>query len=165
LYHRPQLLRAPPTTYHLLLVAAASVSRIKALPTALSNGQNALGMSNTNAVKQLRGPKHGNWPVLGPCAAPTGEYGLKTGENGHLARANGAIDGPYCSPAWCNAWRRQCEPLIAGRGGGLGVWSCTSAATRGWLGVLLQFEWLGKTRSALPDLFGHCARRPGRGGA
>jgi hypothetical protein len=26
--------------------------------------------------------------------------GLKSGENGHLARANGAIDGPYCSPTW-----------------------------------------------------------------
>jgi hypothetical protein len=52
-------------------------------------------MSNTNAMKQLRGPKHENWPVCDPRAAPPGECGLKSGENGHLARANGAIDGPY----------------------------------------------------------------------
>jgi hypothetical protein len=48
-----------------------------------------------NAAKQLRGPKHKNWPVCDPRAAPPGGYGLKSGENGHLARANGAIDGPY----------------------------------------------------------------------
>jgi hypothetical protein len=45
-------------------------------------------------MKQLRGPKHENWPVCDPRAAPPGEYGLKSGENGHLARAKGAIDGP-----------------------------------------------------------------------
>jgi hypothetical protein len=62
-------------------------------------------MSNTNAMCyettgkcEVRNTKHGNWPVCDPRAAPPGEYGLKSGENGHLARANGAIDGPYCSP-------------------------------------------------------------------
>ena len=86
-------------------------------------------MSNTNAMKQLRGPKHENWPVCDPRAAPPGEYGLKCGENGHLARANGAIDGPYCSPTWPSVFGRRCEPL-AGRGGGFGGWSCTSAHRR-----------------------------------
>ena len=80
-------------------------------------------------MKQLRGPKHENWPVCDPRAAPPGECGLKSGENGHLARANGAIDGPYCSPTWPSVFGRRCEPL-AGRGGGFGGWSCTSAHTR-----------------------------------
>jgi hypothetical protein len=90
-----------------------------------------LGMSNADAVKQLRGPKHENWPVCDPRAAPPGEYGLKSGENGHLARANGAIGGPYCSPAWPSVCRRWCAPLV-GRSGGYGGWGCASAATRGW---------------------------------
>jgi hypothetical protein len=100
-----------------------------ALPTALFNGQNPLGMSNAGAMKQLRGPKHENWPVCDPRAAPPGDYGLKSGENGRLARANGAIDGPYCSPTWPSVFGRRCEPL-AGRGGGFGGWSCTSAHKR-----------------------------------
>jgi hypothetical protein len=87
-------------------------------------------MSNTNAMKQLRGPKHDNWPVCDPRAAPPGEHGLKSGENGHLARANGAIDGPYCSPTWPSVFGRRCEPLADGRGGGFGGWSCTSAHRR-----------------------------------
>jgi hypothetical protein len=86
-------------------------------------------MSNTNAIKQLRGPKRENWPVCDPRAAPPGEYGLKSGENGHLARSNGAIDGPYCSPALPSVFEKRCAPL-AGRGGGFGGWSCTSAHTR-----------------------------------
>jgi hypothetical protein len=48
-------------------------------------------------------------------------------ENGHLARANGATGGPYCSPALPSVCGRQFEPL-AGRGGGFGGRSCTSAA-------------------------------------
>jgi hypothetical protein len=71
-------------------------------PSALSsNGQKPLGMSNANAVKQLREVRNtktrlcGTW---GPRTAPPGEYGLGSGKNGHLARANGAIDGPYCQP-------------------------------------------------------------------
>jgi hypothetical protein len=93
--------------------------------TALSNAQNPLGMSNANAVKTncvVRNAKTGPWPVWDPRAAPPGGYGLnglKSGENGHLARANGAIDGPYCSSTWPSACRRQCEPLV-GRGGGGG---------------------------------------------
>jgi hypothetical protein len=81
-------------------------------------------------MKQLRGPKHENWPVCDPrAAAPPGEYGLKSGENGHLARANGAIGGPYCSPTWPSVFGRRCEPL-AGRDGGFGGWICTIAHTR-----------------------------------
>jgi hypothetical protein len=55
-----------------------TLSRIQALPTALFNGQTPLGVSNTDAMKQLRGPKpkHENWPVCDPRAAPPGEYGL-----------------------------------------------------------------------------------------
>jgi hypothetical protein len=87
-------------------------------------------MSNTNAMKQLRGPKHENWPACDPRATPPEEYGLKSGENGHLARANGAIDGPYCSPTWPSVFGRRCEPL-AGRGGWwVWGWSCTSAHRR-----------------------------------
>jgi hypothetical protein len=59
--------------------------------------------ANTNAMKQLRGPKHENWPVCDPRAAAPAGYGLKSGKNGHLARPNGAVDGPYCSPAWPSA--------------------------------------------------------------
>jgi hypothetical protein len=82
-------------------------------------------------MKQLRGTKHENWPVCDPRAAPPREYGLRSGENGHLAlaRANGAIDGPYCSPTWPSVFEKRYEPL-AGRGGGFGEWSCTSAHKR-----------------------------------
>jgi hypothetical protein len=91
--------------------------------------------------------------VWGPRAAPPGEYGLSSGENGDLARANGANDGPYCSPACPNACRRQCKPLgwsVDGVGGG--GWSCTSAATRG-RGALLPFEWLTKKNAQGPGLW------------
>jgi hypothetical protein len=97
-------------------------------------------------MKQLRGPKHENWPVCDPRAAPPGEYGLKSGENGHLARANGAIDGPYCSPTWPSVFDRRCEPL-AGRGGGFGG-GAAPAPAHAARGALLQFEWLSKTRGA-----------------
>jgi hypothetical protein len=109
-----------------------------------SNVWSPLGMSNTNAMKQLRGPKHENWPVCDPRAAPPGECGLKSGENGHLARANGAIDGPYCSPTWPSGFGKRCEPL-AGRGGGCGGWQLHQRphAARG---ALLPFECLSKTR-------------------
>jgi hypothetical protein len=46
-------------------------------------------MSNTGAVRGLRGPKYENWPLSDPRAAAPGKYDLKSGENGHLARANG----------------------------------------------------------------------------
>jgi hypothetical protein len=77
-----------------------TISRTMALATAVSNGQNPLVMSNTGAAKQLRGPKHENWPVW--------RYALGGGENRclapvathhALARVNGAIDGPYFPPA------------------------------------------------------------------
>ena len=90
-----------------------------------------LGMSNTDAMKQLRGPKHENWPACDPRAAPPEEYGLKSGENGHLARANGAIDGPYCSPTWPSVFGRRCEPL-AGRGGGFGGGAAPAPTGGAW---------------------------------
>jgi hypothetical protein len=31
-----------------------------------------------------------------------------------LARANGAIDGPYCSPTWPSVFGRRCEPMAGG---------------------------------------------------
>jgi hypothetical protein len=118
-------------------------------------------MSNANGIKQLRGPKHENWPVCDPHAAPPGEYGLKCGENGHLARANGAIDGPYCSPTWPSVFERRCEPM-AGRGGGFGVVELHQRPQHAARGALLQFEWLSKTRGA--PAFGSCSRRSGRDG-
>ena len=82
-------------------------------------------------MKQLRGPKHENWPVCDPHAAPRGEHGLKSGENGHLARANGAIDGPYCSPTWPSVFGKRCEPL-AGRGGGFGGGAAPAPTGGAW---------------------------------
>ena len=115
-------------------------------------------MSNTNAVRGLRGPKYENWPLGDPRAAAPGKYDLKSGENGHLARANGATGGPYCSPALPSACGRQFEPL-ADRGGGFGARSCTSAAVVA-RGALLQIEWLRKTRGtqAFRGRRGRCGR-------
>jgi hypothetical protein len=56
---------------------------------------------------------------VGPARCPAwGIWPKKSGKNGHLLiiRANGAIGGPYCSPTWPSACRRQCGPLV-GRGG------------------------------------------------
>jgi hypothetical protein len=90
-------------------------------------------MSITNAMKQLRGPKHENWPVCvcDPRAAPPGEYGLESGENGHLARANGAVDGPYCPPTWPSVFGKRCEPLT-GRGGGFGGGAAPAPTGGAW---------------------------------
>ena len=101
-------------------------------------------MSNTNAVRGLRGPKYENWPLGDPRAAAPGKYDLKSGENGHLARANRATGGPYCSPVLPSVCGRQFEPL-AGRGGGFGARSCIGAAVVA-LWALLQIECLRKTR-------------------
>jgi hypothetical protein len=109
-------------------------------------------------MKQLRGPKHENWPVCDPRAAPAGEYGLKSGENGHLAlaRPNGAIDGPYCSPTWSSVFGRRCEPL-AGRGGWFGGGAAPAPACGAC--VVGRFfnpsECLRKTRGA--QAVRHCA--------
>jgi hypothetical protein len=113
---------------------------------ALFSGQTPLGMSDTNAMKQLRGPKHENWPVCDPHAAPPGEYGLKSGENGNpaLARANGAIDGPYCSPTWPSVFGKRCEPL-AGRGGGFGGGAApapTRAGAWGASSIRVPYGWM-----------------------
>ena len=115
-------------------------------------------MSNTNAVRGLRGPKYENWPLGDPRAAAPGKYDLKSGENGHLARANGATGGPYCSPALPSVCGRQFEPL-AGRGGGFGARSCTGAAVVA-LWALLQIECLRKTRGtqAFRAWPGRCGR-------
>jgi hypothetical protein len=48
--------------------AYSPASRIYALPTALFNGQTPLDVPNTGAMKQLRGPKHGNWELARPTA-------------------------------------------------------------------------------------------------
>jgi hypothetical protein len=123
-------------------------------------------------MKQLRGPKHENWPVCADArAAPPGGYGLlKSGKNLHLARSNGAIDGPNRSPTWPSAFGRRCEPLAGrGRGGGggfggpLGIGGGAAPApgpTRGAWGVgrgaLLQIDWrIVETRGA------QAVRRPG----
>jgi hypothetical protein len=86
------------------------------------------------AMEQLRGPEHENWPVCDPRAAPPGEYGLGSGKNGHLARANGAIDGPYCSPTWPRVFGRRYEPL-AGRGGGFGGGAAPAPTGGAWGGA------------------------------
>ena len=117
-------------------------------------------MSNTNAVRGLRGPKYENWPLGDPRAAAPGKYDLKSGENGHLARANGATGGPYCSPALPSVCGRQFEPL-AGRGGGFGARSCTSAAVVA-LWALLQIEWLRLRKTRGTQAFRRCAGRRGR---
>jgi hypothetical protein len=111
-------------------------------------------------MKQLRSPKHENWPVCDPRAAPPGECGLKSGENGHLARPNGAVDGRYCTLTWPSVFGRRCAPL-AGRGGGFGG-GAAPAPPHAARGALFPFECLRKTCGALA--FGARPRRPGRDG-
>jgi hypothetical protein len=87
-------------------------------------------------MKQLRGPKHENWPVCDPRAAPPGECGLKSGENGHQARANEAIDGPLAHIAHQSGWS------------GWWVWGWSYSRLQrphAARGALLQFECLRKT--------------------
>jgi hypothetical protein len=125
-------------------------------PTAIFSDQNLIDMPNTNAVRGLRGTKYEKIP---------GKYDLKSGENGHLPRANGAAGGLYCSPALPSVCGRQFEPL-AGWGGGFGTRICTSAAAVA-RGALLQIECLRKTqgtqavrptrcRKAMRGVFGLC---------
>jgi hypothetical protein len=135
--------------------------------------QNPLSMSNTNAMKQLRGPKHENRPVCGPRAAPPGDMALKVGENGHLARANGAIDGPYCSPTWPSVFERRCEPL-AGRGGGFGGGAAPAPTCGAWGASSIRVpkknaRWSRPSEAAPGGLSGMAELRPlfpgGPGGA
>jgi hypothetical protein len=104
-------------------------------------------MSNAGAMKQLRGPR-------GPCATRAlprlGKYmALKVVKNGHLARTNGAIDGPYCSPT--------CGPVCL-EGGvsrwviGWWVWgrSCTIAHMRR-VGRFFNSSALGKRAVSRPS--------------
>jgi hypothetical protein len=112
------------------LAKSGTASRIsQALPTALSNGQNPLGMSNTDAMKQLRGPKHENWPVCDPRAAPPGEHGLQSGKNGHCERSMAHIahqPGPVCLEGGVSRW------LVGAVGLGSGA---APAPTRGAWGA------------------------------
>jgi hypothetical protein len=103
-------------------------------------------------MKQLRGPKHENWPVCDPAtrALPLprpGGYGLRSGKNGHLARANGAIDGPYCSPTWLSVFGRRCMSrwLVGVVGLGAELLQCPHAAR----GALLQSECLRREKRAV----------------
>jgi hypothetical protein len=76
-----------------------------------------------------------------------GEYGLKSGENGHLARPNGAADGPYCS--------HQPGPV------------CLEGGVSRWLvGVVVLGAELHQRRHAARGAQAprRCAGRPGRDG-
>jgi hypothetical protein len=141
-------LGSAPCTVH-CAVLIGTISRKMVLLAALSNGQNPLGMSNTGAMKQLRGPKHENWPGCDPRAVPPGEYGLKSGENGHLARPNGAVDGPYCSPTCPSVCVRRCEPLA----GAVVLRAELHQRPHAARGALLQFDWLRK-KLAMPRPWG-----------
>jgi hypothetical protein len=120
---------------------------------------------------------------LDPCLVKPSawrEYGLKSGKNGHLARPNGAVDGPYCSRTlkpWPSVCTRRCEPLIS-RGGGFGggaapaptrdTWGassirltkknarCQCQAVRAWPG---RDAWLGWLSYAACSRAGGPARR------
>jgi hypothetical protein len=86
-------------------------------------------------MKQLRGPKHGNWPVCDPRAAPPGEYGLKSGENGHLIAHQ---PGSVCLEGGVSRW------LV----GVVGLEAELHQRPHAARGALLQFECLRKTRGA-----------------
>jgi hypothetical protein len=117
-------------------------------------------MSNTNVMKQLRGARNTKIGPRATRALPRLEnmaLELKSGENGHLARANGAIDGPYCSPtclAQC-VWKAVC----AAGWSGWWVWGVElHQRPQAPSGALLQFECLSTTRGV--RAFGSCSRRP-----
>jgi hypothetical protein len=117
-------------------------------------------------MKLLRGPIHENWPVYDPHAAPPGEYGLKSGKNGHLARANGAIDDPAHLPltslAQCVYKRRQA--VRAAGWPGWWFWGVELHQRRhSRREPLLQSEYLRKTRGA-QALRRRCVGGPGRDG-
>jgi hypothetical protein len=66
--------------------------------------------------------------VCDPRAATPGGHGLKSGENGHLARANILLThqpGPVCVEGGVSRWLAGVLVFFLGGGG------CTSAATRG----------------------------------
>jgi hypothetical protein len=89
-----------------------------------------MGLSQKKSGPRTRPP--GGPPVLGSFGA----------RKGCLARAI----GPSGRPRW---YPRQCEPP-AGRGGGFGGWSCTSAATRGQRALLRYFISSGLVKRAVP---------------
>jgi hypothetical protein len=100
------------------------------LPTALSNGQTPLGMSNTNAIKQLRGARN---TKIGPCAARAlphlGNLALKVVKMGTKhAQMGRSMAHIACSPTWPSVFGRRCEPLAGLVLGVVGLgWSCSSA--------------------------------------
>jgi hypothetical protein len=123
-------------------------------------------------IRPLSGARQGSHPWGGPgvdfwpagrrfgtrdLGGPARGGGLKSGENGHLARANGAIDGPYiahqpgpvCLEGGVSRW------LVRVVGFGAELLQRPQTAR----GALLQFEWLRKTRGA--QAFARCAPRPG----
>jgi hypothetical protein len=73
--------------------------------------------------------------------------GVKSGENGHLARPNGAVDGPYCSLTWPSVFGRRCEPL-AGRGGGFGGGAAPAPTCGAW--GASSVRWLTELRPLFP---------------
>jgi hypothetical protein len=60
-----------------------TIARVMALPTALPNGQNPLGMSNTNPMKQLRGPKHATCGKCGENGRPHAKMGRSMAHTAH----------------------------------------------------------------------------------
>jgi hypothetical protein len=101
-------------------------------------------------VRPARCPAWGIW-----------EYGLKSAENGHLARANGAIDGPYCSPTWPSVFGRPgvSRWLVGVVGLGAELLQRPQATRR----ALLKSDWLRKTRG-VQACFRGCLGRLGRYG-
>jgi hypothetical protein len=77
----------------------------------------------------------------------------KGDENGHLARPNGAIDGPYCSLTWPGVFGRRCEPL-AGRGGGFWGGAAPAPTCGAWgassIRVPKKNAWCPGLRGGLP---------------
>jgi hypothetical protein len=110
-------------------------------------------------MKQLRGPKHENWPVCDPAArCPAcrlqGTMALKVVKmgTGHLVvRTNGAIGGPYCSPTWPSVFRRRCEPLV-GRSGGFGGGAAPAPTGGAWGASSIRVPKKNARCPGLPEL-------------
>jgi hypothetical protein len=89
---------------------------------------------------------------VGPARCPAWGiyiYGLERGENRHLARPNGAVDVPYCSPA--------CESLV---GRGWWFWGAARLDSSAASCVLLQFECrVAKKGARCPGLWARCPKQ------
>jgi hypothetical protein len=135
----------------------ATISRIMALPTTLPTQPKPVRYVQYECCKATARSETRKLARVGPARCPAWGICLESGDRDHLARANGAIGGPYCSLTWPSACRRQCERLID-RGGDFGV--CRHSRR----GVLLQFEWLRKTRATQAKAVRRVAAGPGRDG-